>query len=442
MADSPITLATPQVIIKFHMAGGRTLDLGVFYTSFEFKAMINGGYMIRAELFDTHFNLQDKLIKLGYFKESRTEPVIVEFGISYGKDSVVGDTATKPQRAILVSLRAYTDEGADKANIEFVAIDPPSWFLNKGDAYGGVFKGSVAKVLRQVVNRYASEISCEVSRTVDSDYNKWWMMKQDPKTFIASILDWSSSVTQNKTHWLVAADGFKLSIKEQASIKSRQRAYYKAFVGRQPSNVGSWDLVADNALSLAQSKLVAQGISASTGLYLDPGYDSEERFTVAKDSTTPNKQIPKVTSSQSFTKPNDAPRTKGPDTGVSSISSIPEIYSAGDLGVPYQNYIDGRPRTMYLNMMNNLLRIKLEVKGHAIWSDCIGLGVDTVFLRWVQAAEGATGNQHWWLSGNWVIYGFHHHVNRGGWMTDLYLARQDHDAVGKKLGLKTGLFGQ
>ena len=81
MATSPKVGARPQVHIKFNMAGGKLVDLGRFYSTFEFKAMLNGGYVIKAELFDSHFNLQDDLIKNGYFKESRTEPVIVEFQI-------------------------------------------------------------------------------------------------------------------------------------------------------------------------------------------------------------------------------------------------------------------------------------------------------------------------------------------------------------------------
>ncbi len=434
MATSPISGATPRVMIKMGMAGGKTLDLGSFFTTFEFKAMLNGGYVVKANLYDAHFNLQSELIKEGYFKESRTEPVVIEFSITYGPDSKLGDDATKTQYAILTSLRAYGESG-DKANIEFTGIDPPSWYLNMGDSFGGVFKGAVHQVLRKVVQKYAPKVRVDISRTVDSEHNKWWMMKQDPKTFISSLLDWSSSVTQDKTQWLIASDGYNLAIKEQAQWASRQRAYYRVYADKDQSHITNWDLLSDNALSIVQTKLNAQGLSAVSGQYLDQITDVEERKTVVKDSTTPNKKTAKVTDDQSFTRPSDSVDSTSPVIGSSSISSIPEIYSAGDLGIPYSDYIDGRPRGMFLNMTQSLLRTRLEVLGHAIWSDCYGLGVDTVFVRWVSApSTDQDEQQHYWMTGNWIVYGFHHKVNRGGWTTDLYLARYDHDAQSKKVG--------
>ena len=434
MTISPKVGARPQVHIKFQMAGGKLVDLGRFYSTFEFKAMLNGGYVIKAELFDSFFNLQDDLIKNGYFKESRTHPVIVEFQIAYGQESVVGETMTRKQYAILISLSAY-GTGTDKANITFTAIDPPSWYLNMGDAYGGVFKGSVYQTLRRVIKRYAPGLkSIDVSRTSDSQHNKWWMMKMDPKTFLSSMLDWSSSVTQFKTQWLVASDGFNIAIKEQAQWKSRQRAYYRVYEGKDTSNVTNWDFLADNALSLVQTKLMAQGASAVTGAYHDQKTDPEQRKTVVRDSTTVGKTIAKVNEHQSFSKPPDSVDSDSPVVGSSSIASIPEIYSAGDLGLPYVNYLDGRPRAMYLNMAQSLLRVKLQVLGHAIWDDCMGLGVDTIFVRWVQAPDVDQQDNNWWMTGNWIVYGFHHFVNRGSWRTDLYLARYDHDAKGRKVG--------
>lgn len=428
MAISPSAQAKPQIVIKFHMPGG-AVNLGEYYTTFEFKAMINGGYIIKADLYDPHFNLQSKLVELGYFQHSRTAPVVVEFQIKWGPDATVGLDATVNQFAILLSLKAYGD-GSDKANIEFTAMDPPSWYLNMGDGHGGVIKGSVYQAIRKVVQKYAPKIKTEVSKTIDSVHNRWWMMRQDPKTFISSLLDWSSSVTQEKTHWLVASNGYNLVIKEQAKWKSRQRAYYRAYADKKLSNIGEWDLLADNALSVVQTKMTAQGSSAVTGAYLDQVTDARQMKTVVKDSTTPAKQTAKVTNEQSFTKPPDA---NPPLVGSTAVSCIPEVYSAGDLGVPYQEYIDGRPRAMWLNMMQGLLRVKLSVVGHAIYSDCMGLGVDTVFIRWVSGPSG-DDKENWWMTGNWTIYGFHHRVNRGNWITDIYLCRFDHDTASKKVG--------
>lgn len=430
MAGIPKAEARPQVRIIFHMHGGIQLDLGRYFSSFEFKAMLNGGYVIRAELFDSHFNLQAQLVKNGYFKESRQHPVLVEFQIKWGPQATAPDSATKTQYAILLSLKAKGDSG-DVANLEFIAMDPPSWYLNMGDAAGTVWKGRVDQVIRDVVKKYAPSVKVEVSKTTDSDQNKWWMMRQDPKTFLSSLIDWSSSITQKKSHWLVASDGFNLAIKEQAQWVSRQRAYYRSRADKARSNIDQWDYLSDNALSVVQTKLLAQGAAALSGHYLDRISDKAEKVVFVKDQNTSTKQIAKTNDEQSFTKPPDA---STPLSGWSSVASIPEIYSAGDLGLRYDEYIDGRPRGMWLNLTNSLLRTKIEVLGHGEWSDCFGLGVDTVFIRWTEAPGGFDNETHWWMTGNWIVYGFHHRVTRKDWTTDVYCARYDYNSNATKVG--------
>ena len=429
--NEPKPEAKPQIRIIFHMPGGVQTDLGRFYSNFEFKAMLNGGYIIRANLYDAHFNIQSRLIKDGYFKESRTRPVIVEFQIKRGPDAVAPDGATKVQYAILLSLQASGD-GFDKANLEFIAMDPPSWYLNMGDAAGTVWKGRVDQVIRDVVKKYAPRVKVDVSKTIDSDQNRWWMMRQDPKTFISSLIDWSSSITRKKSQWIIASDGFKLSVREQADWVSRQRAYYRVLADQKSSTILNWEYLSDNALSVVQTKLLTQGATALSGNYLDRITDKSEKIVYVKDQRTSSKQIAKTTSEQSFTRP---PDSSPPLSGWTSVASIPEIYSAGELGLRYDEYIDGRPRGMWMNMVNNLLRVKLEVLGHGIWSDCMGLGVDTLFLRWTQGLSNDFDNsEHWWMTGNWIVYGFHHKVSRRGWYTDLYCARYDYNSDAVKVG--------
>lgn len=430
MVSIPKAEARPHVRIIFHMPGSVQLDLGQYFSSFDFKAMINGGYVIRAELFDPHFNVHGQLVKSGYFKEARTRPILIEFQIKWGPEATAPERATKTQYAILLSMKARGDIG-DTANIEFIGMDPPSWYLNMGDAAGTVWKGRVDQVIRSVVQKYAPSVTVEVSKTTDSDQNKWWMMRQDPKTFISSLIDWSSSITQRKTQWLVASDGFKLAIKEQAQWVSRPRAYYRCRADQARSNISNWDYLSDNALSVVQTKLLAQGAAAISGKYHDRITDKAEEVVFVKDSRTSAKQIAKTTSTQSFTKPPDA----GPPlVGWSSIASIPEIYSSGDLGLNYNEYIDGRARGMWLNLSNSLLRTKIEVLGHGEWSDCFGLGVDTAFLRWTEGPGGFDNDVHWWMTGNWIVYGFHHIVTRAEWKTDLYCTRFDYNASGAKSG--------
>ncbi len=166
-----------------------------------------------------------------------------------------------------------------------------------------------------------------------------------------------------------------------------------------------------------------------SGQYLDKVTDQQEQKVFAKDQTTTAKKIAKTTGDQSFTKPPDG---EPQQVGWSSVSAIPEIYSAGELGLRYEEYVDGRPRGMWLNMVNNLMRMKLTVLGHGEWSDCLGLGTDTVFIRWVTAPDD-TGKL-WFKTGNWLVYGFHHHLSRRRWLTDLFIARFDHDAQGERVG--------
>ncbi len=88
---------------------------------------------------------------------------------------------------------------------------------------------------------------------------------------------------------------------------------------------------------------------------------------------------------------------------------------------------------MWLNMVNTLLRAKFTVNGHGEWSECRGLGVDTIFVKWT-TGKGENGERFWWTTGSWLVYGFHHVVDRGKWLTDLYCARFDSDSSSKKVG--------
>lgn len=423
-----------QVRIIFIIDGNR-IDATDSFFKVDFKAMVNGGYILKAELYDWNFAINSELVKRGYFKKSRTEPLLVEFQLLHGAESQPPEQATKVQYAYVISLKASGSSG-DRGMIEFVAMDPPSWLLNCGDAFGGCFKGRVDEVMRQVISRYGvaagsgiiRRINANISKTTDSPNNKWWMMRQDPKTFISSLLDWSSSVTEGRTHWLVESDGDQFNILEQSKSVSRQRAYYRYYSG-ESTNIRNWEFLSDNALSSVQTKLLAQGASALSGIYLDRTTDKSEEIVYVKDATTKNKQIASVDDWQSTSKPPDG---KPPKAGWTSISCIPEIGSAGEIGKKYSEYIDGRPRGMWLNMINSLLRTRITIPGHGIWSDCVGLGVDTIFLRWVQIKTD--GEQEWWMTGNWIVYGFHHKVTRGGWSTELYCARYDYDATAKKVG--------
>jgi hypothetical protein len=439
---TPSPEANPYVTVRFPNITG-ALDWGDSFSEFEFKGMANGGYTVRATLFDSHFNLLTKLMggtgteDQQYLRNARNElPILMEFQIRWHNEKEINypDKSTRTQHAYVVSLSA-DGAAADMGRLEFIAIDPPSWFLNTGDASGKMYKGRVSKVMEQMLDEYCP-VKYEVSKTKDSDDNKFWMMRQDPKTFLSSLVDWSSSVTPNKTNWIIGMDGKpvdggpQLIIKEQNELQSQQRAFYTVWHSKGHDSIGSWELLTDNALAITNTKLVTSGISATTGAYLDKIKDEKEDKLFAKDITTDKKKIAKTKSIQAFTKPDDDvgkgpdpnPDPKSPSSGVgwTSITSIPELYSAGDIGMKYEEYIDGRPRGMFLNLTNALMRAKITVIGHGIWDNTLGLGVDTVFLKWWGA-----NNEPWFMSGNWLVYGFHHRVKRRTWETDVYIARYD-----------------
>jgi|GEM_PF-3011401 len=436
--STPKPSAKPQLTFIFDLPttdlDGK--DVGKMVSKFEFKGMVNGGYAIKGTLIDPNFNILNLLVDSGYFKETRTRPVPVIFQLRWDnqQNSSYPETATKEQVAYLISLKAKGEQSADNGLLEFIAMDPPSWFLNMGNGNGGVYKGRVSSVIRDVVNEYAPDVNLDTGKTIDSENGKWWMMRQDPKTFISSLFDWSSSITKDQTQWIFAPDGFDLVIKEQAQLVSTQRGFYKFQEGDGHDTIRNWEFLADNALSAVQTKLITQGISAVSGQYFDRITDKDEQIVFVKDSRTSRKKTARIKDDQGFTKPPDAGPQK---VGWSSVTTIPEIYSAGDLGLRYDEYIDGRPRAMWLNLVNALMRVKIECVGHGEWSSCEGLGVDTAFIKWTSARkDGDDGEDkpYWWMTGNWLVYGFHHRYKRGFWWTDLYLARFDYDSVSQKVG--------
>lgn len=433
----PKAKARPQITVIFDLPGSGLADrdVGKMFSKFEFKGMVNGGYIIKAKLSDPNFNIFNLLVDSGYFKEARTRPVPIIFQIRWGPEveTQYPESATKERQIAYISSLRALGESSDNGALEFIAMDPPSWLLNMGDGSGKVYKGRVSDAIKQVVQEYAPGVKLDISNTIDSPEGKWWMMRQDPKTFIASLFDWSSSITRKKTQWVFAPDNLNLVIKEQGELPSQQRGFYRFLEQEDHDTIRNWEFLSDNALSVVQTKLITQGISTISGQYLDRITDNNEQKVFVKDSRTENKKIARIKSDQGFTKP---PDSKPQQVGWSSISTIPEVYSAGDLGLSYDQYIDGRPRAMWLNMVNSLMRVKLECVGHGEWSNCTGLGTDTVFIKWTSGkkSDGQQDKPYWWMTGNWLVYGFHHKVNRGFWFTDLYLARFDYDSIAQKVG--------
>lgn len=429
--EQPSSRSRPQIELVIKMPNGKTESVGQFFRSFEFKGMLNGGYIIRAVLFDHNFNTHSSLIEKGYFTHTRTSPVVVEFCIRHNspKDDQPSDGnkyKTKKQIAILTSLEVKMKE-SNAAHLEIIAIDPPSYYLNAGTASGKAYTGKISEVIKQVVEEYADGVKLDISMTSDSRYTKWYMMRQDPKTFIKSLLEWSSSLNKTKTNWMIGSDGFNLNIVDQGSMVSKNKGLYSFAVGRSSHTLRSCNVIADHSLSILQTQLLTHGASVISGKYWDKTVDTNH--VSVRDSTTYGKKVAKLTNPwQSFIGPSE--KKKPPYAGFTAIGSVPEIDSSGGLGVSYENYIDGRARRIWYNTNIGIMNAKFRVLGHGIYGDTLGLGIDTIFINWQKGEatifpQGLSPVRTYWATGNWLMYGFHHKVTRGEWYTDIYCSRYD-----------------
>lgn len=414
---APVATDRAEVELIFDL-GGKEVDVGIICTGFRFRAMVNGGYMISGRLADANFNITKKLlIDAEYLLRARSNVFRCRFRLKWPG----ADNATVLQTAHITSLRA-TGTDADKADLEFMGIDPPSWFLNTGDSSGRAYRGKVSSVISQVIADYAPGITATVSETTDSDANTFWMMRMDPKTFITSLMDWSSSLTRNKTQWFIGVNNNTMYVKEQADIKSENVGFYMGpHGGKEAAVIRQWELLGENAMSIMNSKLVTQGISAVSGQFVDRVTDAAQAIAYVKDSNTPKKYKAKVDASKSYTAPPDG----GPQrVGWTVVPAIPELYSAGDIGRRYSDYLDGRARALWLHVINMTMRCRFRTIGHGTYSSSLGLGTNTVTVQWLDV-----DGKPFLLSGNWIVYGFEHIYVTSMWQTDIYCARLDHDAV-------------
>lgn len=427
MAENQVGLAPAATLT---IEGGP--DISKNFERIEWASFLNSGYIVRVKIVDPRFDILRDLATTKYLQEGRVEPTPLEYQIQWTD----GEPTTKR-----VAYLAYLNGSGtvQDAHLEFVGIDPPSWWLNAGDADGsawtkgvkGCKTGKVSDVIKAVVQEYTKPdkkgIKCEVTDTTDAEDNVWWMMKMDPKTFIASLLEWSSSLTPQKTAWIISSVDRQINIKEQAAMPDSLPANKKDFgvfsVNTNlpgASDIRHIEILANNVISVFQTKLITQGISAVSGEFIDK-ITREKKVTVS-DANTQNKLNTPIGLDRGFKKPNEGTKW------ATSIPMVPE-FSAGDLGVAYADYIDGRARTMFMDMLNMVMRVKIRIHGDARFDDSSILGASTLTLSWKDMEDETP----YFLSGKWIIYGFHHIVTRKFWWTDLYCYRIDSDALAKKI---------
>ena len=406
-------------------------DLGKSVVRYEFISMLNQGEVVKVVLDDPSFDVVTPLVGKRYYKYSKLyAPLEIRTKVGYAGT----DLWIKEQEHALVSVQPYQPaESKNRGFVEFVAIDYPSFMLAGGDAAGKAWKGNIRQAIEQVVDEYGgNNVSLDFrGDTNDSTFNTWHQNRLDPKTFIQSLLEWSPAINKKQTRWFQYPDAKKLIIVEQAGIESKHRSSYEyrgyghGQDGR--SDILDWELSGNNSLQMSAHKIVTSGLSSVSGEYYD-WIDHEDEVLVG-DGETPNKYNPKTDTNKSYRRSTDDPQPKGAyAVGWTHIPSIPE-HNAGDLGLKYDDYIGGRPRRAYLNLVNLTLRCKFTIFGHHIWSGSEGLGADTINLTALTAK-----NTPQFIAGNWIVYGFHHTVTTAGWVTDLYCVRLDTDANAKQVG--------
>lgn len=401
------------------------INVGETYERLEWKAAINNGYIVRARISDPYFNLLKKVTENVYLKKARKEPVEVKFWMGWLKDD---GTPDRTEERIAYMINLYSRGAGEDGRLEFIAIDPPTWLLSRGKADGKHYKGSVSDVIKRVANENGiSEV--DVTTTIDNKSGDWWMMRQDPKTFILSLLNWSSSVTGKKTKWVVTSKDKKLVVKEEFDLQSVDYGLYKASTKEiVASDLEDFELLMDNFSHIMYSEEHTAGISAVSGYFID-------RITEPEKSRVYDKN----TGNKSNTKFGD---DRGFDISDKEYATfkipIPEN-SAGLVGIKYQDYIDGRARQEFLDMVGYIMRARIRVDGgrkdenDKMFDDPTDLGVSTVTLQWIGLDESGEGKPYF-LAGHWMVTGYHHVVEPGSWHTDLYINRLDYNAAAKKVG--------
>jgi len=417
-------------------------EAGHLFTKVDWMAFVNGGFVLRVEFRDSYWELLRDLITRGYLRNGRRAPTPVQFELKWrGEKETTG-----------VHFGYLSDVDASGVNISgsftVVVVDPPTWWLNAGDCSGDVYQGKVSGVMKQVLQKYFQDPNgggeVRVSETDDSDQNQWWQMRQDPKTFLGSLIDWSSSVTRQRTQYIVSSDGDldtrgAIHVMEQAA---RKPEFYRSYVfnSAAPSaNDGTtFQFLADPYISAFQKQLITHGLSSVSERYFDRVQDRPRKVVHVYDERTSAKWNVELDQERGFTKPSAPSGVVGPTRTnpvekphewSTSIASIPQ-HNAGDVGIGYDKYIDGRARTRFLDMLKHVMRLKLTILGDPSkkLADTHNLGVSYLKLTWTE-----TGSKDMFLSGNWMVYGFHHRVSTHRWLTDLYCNRLDWNAEAKKI---------
>lgn len=422
------------------------IEVGYSVAWAQWSAFMNGGYVVRFKLQDPHTGTLSKFIGLGLLEWSRETRMYIRFRFGWGKFTYGGATDklawTTPRFAIITRIDGLGID-ASNFNVEIEAIDPSSWYLNRGTASGRAYRGKIGGsvsgsklenprngVIAQCILDYTEKIDVVVGDTIDSANNVWYMMRMEPKTFILTLMEWSSGITEYRTPWIVQSQDNCIVIKEMATLTAPNDHNGVPFVGRHIEVNGAQHglteilpggitMLNNPLLTIVQSRLYTAGMSAVTGKYNDRVTALEH--VVVNDLNTPHKLNANITQDRGFSKPLDQ------HDWSTFIESIPE-HNNFDVGVKYWEYMSGRAIDYFIKMLCTVMRIRVKIVGDPNFDDVRILGPGSVHLSMFDK----DGKAHM-LSGEWMVYGFCHIFRPGAWETNLYLCRLDWNAVAKHI---------
>jgi hypothetical protein len=405
---------------------------------FEWASVLNGGYLVQGTVTDVNYVLLERIASgdgkgqlLNYLREARQKPVEVEWKIA----QIGTSEKTELRRGYLLNLHA---QGAGPmGSFSFVAQDPPTFFLNAGVAAGKVYRGKIGGkkgVIAQCVEDYTKvggkqTISVDVTDTNDAEHGIWPMFRMDPKTYIMSLLDWSSNLTKDKeSRWIVASKDTKINIKKASDFQGIDLGIFNITTPGY-DDIIQWTADLNNYMTLYQGKLVTCGISATTG--------ADVIRSVGDEETSKKVNVFKSGEGQdrAFTKP------KGDgwpvDLPATFIRAVPE-HSGGEVARKYADYMDGRARQIFDDMLTNVMRMRIMVPGSGKMDNSELLGVSTCTINWPRPD---VADHPYFAHGKWIVDGFHHILKRSGgqsglWRTYLDLYRIDWDAKAVELQVK------
>lgn len=438
--SSDLVFRVPELFYTESEGGQKVpIDMGKNWVRYEYEAHVNQPEIVKVTVQDPHHTIFDEHLEK-YFSQAIHNPPLMMLTQPRWMPTAAGRPLelTKKEHAIMsIQSDGPGHEGADQSFLTFTGISIPHYVLAAGDAGGYAYEGRVSDVIRQVCDRYSRGLFGYNVRTEtrDDKHNKWWQNRMHPLAFIKSLLRWSASLTKLKTRWIFCADTDQkarlFEVFEQRDDPSVHRATY--WWGADSSRPGHGDIthyemLGDNGRDLWRGKIVTGGISTLSGAYHDRIVHWADKDVVYVDEAqTRNKYVQLAKPKEALNQPStDRPLIE--TIGWTRFPALPEP-SAGEIGMRYEDFVDGYARGAYYRDTPHLQRVAFTMMGHHIWSESIGLGYDTINVMW-----RTQRHQPHHLHGIWIVDGFKHILSQNGWRTILFCHRMHANARGMKVG--------